>query len=102
VGPPGPHARPNRTDTLNQRPGEAAETSPRPQTGRKKELQKRLDYMEKKCSEYGRNYDAIVKSYSCNLWIYENEKDFIKYEKEWDRVRKNPDFRPVIKGTQMK
>ncbi len=52
----------------------------------KKTLQERLDYIKKCCSEYGRDYTDIVKSWGCWFWIYENEEELNRYSNEFKRL----------------
>ncbi|MFW9768464.1 MAG: LLM class flavin-dependent oxidoreductase [Candidatus Thorarchaeota archaeon] len=54
-------------------------------------LQDRLSYIEKVCSEHGRNYNDIVKSWGCWFWIYENEQERDRYVSEIKRLEAYPD-----------
>jgi len=55
------------------------------------DLQERLSYIEDVCTEYGRNYNDIVKSWGCWFWIYENEKERDRYASEIKRLEEYPD-----------
>ena len=50
------------------------------------DLKDRLDFIERKCEEHGRNYDDIVKSWGCWFWIYEDEEERERYEAEFRRL----------------
>jgi alkanesulfonate monooxygenase SsuD/methylene tetrahydromethanopterin reductase-like flavin-dependent oxidoreductase (luciferase family) len=67
----------------------------------KEALQDKLNYIEKKCSEYGRNYNDIVKSCGCWFWIYEDEKEHNRYKAEFDKLRANREvgYDAVVTGT---
>ena len=47
----------------------------------KRDLQNRLDYVEKQCEEHGRDYDKITKSWGCWFWIYRNEEEYNRNKK---------------------
>ena len=55
------------------------------------DLQERLSYIEDVCTEHGRNYNDIVKSWGCWFWIYENEKERDRYASEIKRLEEYPD-----------
>jgi alkanesulfonate monooxygenase SsuD/methylene tetrahydromethanopterin reductase-like flavin-dependent oxidoreductase (luciferase family) len=64
------------------------------------DLQDRLSFIEGTCTEYGRDYNEIVKSWGCWFWIYENEKELNRYSAEIQRLAHLPEGSPVvIKGT---
>ena len=64
------------------------------------DLQDRLAFIEKTCSELGRDYDAITKSWGCWFWIYENERELNRYANEVKRLANLPEGSPnTIKGT---
>jgi len=67
----------------------------------KLDIKKRLDYIEKKCTEYGRNYDEIIKSWGCWFWIYEDEKELDRYKEEFRRLESLRGGRPggVVMGS---
>lgn len=52
----------------------------------KKTLRERLDYIKKCCTDYGRDYESIVKSWGCWFWIYENEEELNRYADEFKRL----------------
>ena len=64
------------------------------------DLQDRLSFIEKTCSELGRDYDAITKSWGCWFWIYENERELNRYADEVKRLANLPEGGlNTIKGT---
>ncbi len=66
------------------------------------DLQERLSFIEETCSETGRNYKEIVKSWGCWFWIYENEKERDRYASEIKRLSEYPEDKfqaIVIMGT---
>jgi alkanesulfonate monooxygenase SsuD/methylene tetrahydromethanopterin reductase-like flavin-dependent oxidoreductase (luciferase family) len=54
-------------------------------------LQERLSYIEEVCSENGRNFNDIVRSWGCWFWIYENDKERDRYASEIKRLEEYPD-----------
>jgi alkanesulfonate monooxygenase SsuD/methylene tetrahydromethanopterin reductase-like flavin-dependent oxidoreductase (luciferase family) len=67
----------------------------------KEDLRNRIDFIEEKCEEYGRNPQDIVKSWGCWFWIYEDEKEYEQYAEEFERLRRLRGGRPggVVMGT---
>jgi alkanesulfonate monooxygenase SsuD/methylene tetrahydromethanopterin reductase-like flavin-dependent oxidoreductase (luciferase family) len=65
------------------------------------DLKKRLDFVEKNCAEFGRDYDKIIKSWGCWFWIYEDENELKKHQAEFKRLEILREGRPggVTKGT---
>jgi len=59
-----------------------------------KDLQDRLNFIEKVCTEYGRDYDELIKSWGCWFWIYENEKELNRYTNELKRLARLKDLGP--------
>ncbi|MFQ6053633.1 MAG: LLM class flavin-dependent oxidoreductase, partial [Candidatus Bathyarchaeia archaeon] len=59
----------------------------------KNDLRERLEYFERSCEEYGRDYDDIVKSWGCWFWIYENEKELKRHTDEFKRLS-------ILRGTR--
>jgi alkanesulfonate monooxygenase SsuD/methylene tetrahydromethanopterin reductase-like flavin-dependent oxidoreductase (luciferase family) len=53
----------------------------------KEDLKDRLDYIERKCNEYGRDYDEITKSWGSWFWIYEDEKELEMHRDEFRRLK---------------
>lgn len=79
-----------RTYALNsiQKPSEEMPETPPPadEATKKRTLQERLDWVKECCAEFGRNYDDIVKAASFKFYIYKNEKELARHEREFKRL----------------
>ena len=53
----------------------------------KQDLEDRLGFIERKCTEYGRDYDAITKSWGSWFWMYENQQEYRRQESEFKRLK---------------
>lgn len=67
----------------------------------RKDLEDRLGFIEKKCTEYGRDYESITKSWGSWFWIYENQQEYSQQEKEFKRLAalRGSDSSGVLMGT---
>jgi alkanesulfonate monooxygenase SsuD/methylene tetrahydromethanopterin reductase-like flavin-dependent oxidoreductase (luciferase family) len=52
----------------------------------KRTLKNRLELIRNCCTEYGRKYEDIVKSWGCWFLIYEDEHELKRYSAELDRL----------------
>ncbi|EMR74315.1 flavin-dependent oxidoreductase, F420-dependent methylene-tetrahydromethanopterin reductase [Thaumarchaeota archaeon SCGC AB-539-E09] len=61
-----------------------------------KDLEDKLNFIENRCTETGRDYEDIVKSWGSWFWIYEDEKELERHRDEVRRLEALMAGRPAI------